>query len=111
MYNDKWPARNAGEGGRRIFRDAQRSFFLFFFPLGIVFSPLTPPDCNFKFLRCNGTERLNFFCEFLGDGGGKGREREKKERIIPLAHAIVCSRNFNKNTVGSLLAGVVWMGK
>lgn len=85
--------------------------FSFFFPLGIVFSPLTPPDCNFKFLRCNGTERLNFFCEFLGDGGGEGREREKKERIIPLAHAIVCSRNFNKNTVGSLLAGVVWMGK
>lgn len=113
VSNVQWQMAGKKRRRRRSPDLSRRATFVFpfFFPLGIVFSPLTPPDCNFKFLRCNGTERLNFFCEFLGDGGGKGREREKKERIIPLAHAIVCSRNFNKNTVESLLAGVVWMGK
>lgn len=81
----------AGKKWRRRSPDLPRRAILFsFFLLGIVFSPLAraPPDCNFKFLRCNGTERLNFFCEFLGDEGEGG----EKKRIIPFAHAIVLAK-------------------
>lgn len=67
-YNDKWLART-GEGGSF---DVQ-----FFFRHRLA---CAPPDCNFKFLRCNGTERLNFFASFSGMKGRKeGEEKKKKE--------------------------------